>query len=74
MFKIFRKEMEWGGVKLVLETGKIARDGAVMVSHDTIALCTAVAARSAKPGQDFFPITVNYQEKHSLRVRYPAGF
>ena len=77
MFKIFRKEMEWGGVKLVLETGKIARqaDGAVMVSHgDTIVLCTAVAARSAKPGQDFFPLTVNYQEKAFAAGKIPGGF
>jgi len=69
--------MEWGGVKLVLETGKIARqaDGAVMVSHgDTIVLCTAVAARSAKPGQDFFPLTVNYQEKAFAAGKIPGGF
>jgi polyribonucleotide nucleotidyltransferase len=59
MFKLFRKELEWGGTKLVLETGKVARqaDGAVMVSlGETKVLCTAVAAQSPKPGQDFFPI------------------
>ena len=58
--------MEWGGTTLVLETGKVARqaDGAVMVSlGETKVLCTAVAAHSPKPGQDFFPLTVNYQEK-----------
>ena len=66
MFNYFRKELDWGGRKLVLETGKIARqaDGAVLISYgDTIVLCTAVGARSTKPGQDFFPLTVNYQEK-----------
>src|SRR5881227_3956177 len=66
MFQVFRKELNWGGRRLVLETGKIARqaDGAVMATYgETTVLCTAVASRSAKPGQDFFPLTVNYQEK-----------
>ena len=51
--------MEWGGTTLVLETGKVARqaDGAVMVNlGETKVLCTAVAAHSSKPGQDFFPL------------------
>ncbi|MDB9890885.1 polyribonucleotide nucleotidyltransferase [Alphaproteobacteria bacterium] len=77
MFKLFRKEMEWGGVKLVLETGKVARqaDGAVMVSlGETKVLCTAVAAQSPKPGQDFFPLTVNYQEKAFAAGKIPGGF
>ena len=77
MFNYFRKELDWGGRKLVLETGKIARqaDGAVLVSYgDTIVLCTAVAARSAKPGQDFFPLTVNYQEKAFAAGKIPGGF
>src|SRR6187402_2524539 len=77
MFKVFRKEVDWGGRKLVLETGKIARqaDGAVMVSYgDTIVLCTAVGVRSAKPGQDFFPLTVNYQEKAFAAGKIPGGF
>src|SRR6202007_2629222 len=63
--------------KLVLETGKIARqaDGAVMVSYgEPPALCTAVAAKSAKPGQDFFPLTVNYQEKAFAAGKIPGGF
>jgi polyribonucleotide nucleotidyltransferase len=77
MFNYFRKEIEWGGRPLVLETGKIARqaDGAVMASYgDTIVLCTAVGAKSAKPGQDFFPLTVNYQEKAFAAGKIPGGF
>src|SRR6266702_6166245 len=77
MFEIFRKEVMWGGRRLVLETGKIARqaDGAVMATYgETTVLCTAVASRSAKPGQDFFPLTVNYQEKTYAAGRIPGGF
>src|ERR1700761_113985 len=77
MFNYFRKELDWGGRKLVLETGKIARqaDGAVLVSYgETIVLCTAVGAKSAKPGQDFFPLTVNYQEKAFAAGKIPGGF
>ena len=77
MFNYFRKELDWGGRKLVLETGKIARqaDGAVLVSYgETIVLCTAVGVKSAKPGQDFFPLTVNYQEKAFAAGKIPGGF
>ena len=77
MFNYYRKELDWGGRKLVLETGKIARqaDGAVLCSYgDTIVLCTAVGMRSAKPGQDFFPLTVNYQEKAFAAGKIPGGF
>ena len=77
MFKLFRKELEWGGTTLVLETGKVARqaDGAVMVSlGETKVLCTAVAAQSPKPGMDFFPLTVNYQEKAFAAGKIPGGF
>jgi len=77
MFNYFRKELDWGGRKLVLETGKMARqaDGAVLVSYgDTIILCTAVGAKSVKPGQDFFPLTVNYQEKAFAAGKIPGGF
>ena len=77
MFNQFRKEIAWGGRKLVLETGKIARqaDGAVMARYgDTIVLCTVVGARNAKPGQDFFPLTVNYQEKAFAAGRIPGGY
>ncbi|MCQ8241519.1 polyribonucleotide nucleotidyltransferase [Rhizosaccharibacter radicis] len=77
MFNYFRKEIEWGGRTLVLETGKIARqaDGAVVVTYgDTVVLCTAVGAKSVKPGQDFFPLTVNYQEKAFAAGKIPGGF
>ncbi|GAA4474231.1 polyribonucleotide nucleotidyltransferase [Gluconacetobacter asukensis] len=77
MFNYYRKEIEWGGRTLVLETGKIARqaDGAVVVTYgDTVVLCTAVGARSVKPGQDFFPLTVNYQEKAYAAGKIPGGF
>jgi polyribonucleotide nucleotidyltransferase len=77
MFEIFRKEVMWGGRRLILETGKIARqaDGAVMATYgETTVLCTAVASRSAKPGQDFFPLTVNYQEKTFAAGKIPGGF
>jgi polyribonucleotide nucleotidyltransferase len=72
-----RKDIPWGGQILTLETGKIARqaDGAVMARlGDTIVLCTVVGARSAKPGQDFFPLTVNYQEKAFAAGKIPGGF
>ncbi|MGC9270393.1 polyribonucleotide nucleotidyltransferase [Acidiphilium sp.] len=75
--KYFRKELDWGGRKLILETGKVARqaDGAVVASYgDTVVLATAVGARSVKPGQDFFPLTVNYQEKFYAAGRIPGGF
>ncbi len=77
MFNCFRKEIDWGGRPLVLETGKVARqaDGAVMVTYgETVVLCTVVGVKSAKPGQDFFPLTVNYQEKSFAAGRIPGGF
>src|SRR5215217_5930811 len=77
MFQVFRKELMWGGRRLVLETGKIARqaDGAVLATYgETTVLCTAVAAKSAKAGQDFFPLTVNYQEKTFAAGKIPGGF
>jgi polyribonucleotide nucleotidyltransferase len=77
MFNYFRKEIDWGGRKLILETGKMARqaDGAVLARYgDTIVLCTAVGVRSSKPGQDFFPLTVNYQEKAFAAGKIPGGF
>ena len=77
MFNHFRKELDWGGRKLVLETGKMARqaDGAVLVSYGgTMVLCTAVGVKSIKSGQDFFPLTVNYQEKAYAAGRIPGGF
>ncbi|WP_169566838.1 polyribonucleotide nucleotidyltransferase [Sneathiella limimaris] len=77
MFDIHRKEVMWGGRPLVLETGKVARqaDGAVMVTYGgTQVLCTAVAAKAEKPGIDFFPLTVNYQEKAYAAGKIPGGF
>ena len=77
MFNVTRKEITWGGRKLVLETGKIARqaDGAVLATYgDTTVLCTVVAAKSIKPGVDFFPLTVNYQEKAFAAGKIPGGF
>ena len=77
MFQVTRKELMWGGRKLVLETGRIARqaDGAVLASYgDTVVLCTAVANKAPKPGIDFFPLTVNYQEKTFAAGKIPGGF
>ena len=77
MFDIYRKELNWGGKQLILETGKIARqaDGAVLASlGETTVLCTAVGAKGARPGADFFPLTVNYQEKTFAAGKIPGGF
>ena len=77
MFKVFRKEVEWGGRKLVLETGKIARqaDGAVLATYGgTTVLATVVFEKKPKPGLDFFPLTVNYQEKAFAAGKIPGGF
>ena len=77
MFTEHRKEITWSGRRLILETGKIARqaDGAVMVTYgDTMVLCTAVAQKNPKPGIDFFPLTVNYQEKTFAAGKIPGGF
>jgi polyribonucleotide nucleotidyltransferase len=75
--KYFRKELDWAGKTLILETGKVARqaDGAVVASYgDTVVLATVVGAKTAKAGQDFFPLTVNYQEKFYAAGRIPGGF
>src|SRR5271166_5363081 len=77
MFQVYRKELIWGGRPLVLETGKLARqaDGAVLATYgETTVLCTAVAMKTAKSGQDFFPLTVNYQEKTFAAGKIPGGF
>jgi polyribonucleotide nucleotidyltransferase len=77
MFEIHREELDWAGRTLVLETGKIARqaDGAVFATWgETTLLATVVGARTAKPGQDFFPLTVNYQEKAFAAGRIPGGY
>ncbi len=76
-FKKCRQEMEWGGRKLVLETGQIARQatGAVMATYgDTVVVATVCAAKEANADQDFFPLTVNYQEKYYATGKIPGGF
>jgi len=77
MFKVFRKELDWAGRKLILETGKVARqaDGAVMATYGgTTVLATVVFEKKPKPGLDFFPLTVNYQEKAFAAGKIPGGF
>ena len=77
MFEVFRKELDWAGRKLVLETGKIARqaDGAVMATYGgTTVLAAVVFEKQPKPGLDFFPLTVNYQEKTFAAGKIPGGF
>jgi polyribonucleotide nucleotidyltransferase len=77
MFNIHREELDWGGRKLVLETGKIARqaDGAVLASYgESIVIATVVSAKEPKPGVDFLPLTCNYQEKSYAAGRIPGGY
>ncbi|MBB4640140.1 polyribonucleotide nucleotidyltransferase [Rhizorhapis suberifaciens] len=77
MFDIKKVEIEWGGKTLTLETGRVARqaDGAVLATYgETVVLCAVTAAKSVKEGQDFFPLTVHYQEKFSSAGRIPGGF
>ncbi|HEY2051146.1 MAG TPA: polyribonucleotide nucleotidyltransferase [Caulobacteraceae bacterium] len=77
MFDIKRKSIEWGGRRLTMETGRIARqaDGAVLVTYgETTVLATVVYDKAPKPGLDFFPLTVNYQEKTFAAGKIPGGF
>jgi polyribonucleotide nucleotidyltransferase len=77
MFDVKTVSLEWGGKTLTLETGRIARqaDGAVIATYgETVVLCAVTAAKSVKEGQDFFPLTVHYQEKFSAAGRIPGGF
>ena len=77
MFEIHRETLEWAGRKLTLETGRMARqaDGAVYATWgETSVLATIVSAKSPKPGVDFFPLTVNYQEKAFAAGRIPGGY
>src|ERR1700753_67950 len=77
MFNMKKVEIEWGGKTLTLETGRVARqaDGAVLATYgETVVLCAVTAAKSVKEGQDFFPLTVHYQEKYSAAGRIPGGF
>ncbi len=77
MFNIVRKEIDWDGRKLVLETGRMARqaNGAVLATlGETAVLCAVTAERAPRPGLDFFPLTVHYQEKTYAAGRIPGGF
>ena len=77
MFDIHRVELDWGGRKLTLETGKVARqaDGAVIATYgETTVIATVVAAKQPKPGIDFLPLTVNYTEKYYAAGRIPGGY
>jgi polyribonucleotide nucleotidyltransferase len=77
MFDTKKVEIQWGGKTLTLETGRVARqaDGAVLATlGETVVLCAVTAAKSVKEGQDFFPLTVHYQEKFSASGRIPGGF
>ena len=77
MFEMHREQLDWAGRKLVLETGRFARqaDGAVFASYgETTVLATVVSMKTPKPGIDFFPLTVNYQEKAFAAGRIPGGY
>ncbi|CTQ71400.1 polyribonucleotide nucleotidyltransferase [Roseibium alexandrii] len=77
MFDIHRVEVDWGGRPLILETGKVARqaDGSVMATYgETKVLATVVSAKAPRAGQDFFPLTVNYQEKAFAAGKIPGGY
>src|SRR3569832_74750 len=77
MFNVHRVELDWGGRKLTLETGHVARqaDGAVRASYgDTTVLATVVAAKAPREGVDFLPLTVDYQEKFYAAGRIPGGY
>ena len=77
MFKIFKEEIDFGGKKLILETGKVARqaDGAIVAKlGETVVLSTAVGAKKINDGQDYFPLSVNYQEKYYAAGKIPGGY
>ena len=77
MFNIVKEEFEWGGRTVTLETGRIARqaDGAVLVTcGETVVLATATAAHAPREGVDFFPLTVNYQERYYAAGKIPGGY
>ncbi len=77
MFNVTKKSIEWGGETLTLETGKVARqaDGSVIATlGETSVMANVTFAKSAKPGQDFFPLTVHYQERYYAAGKVPGGF
>jgi polyribonucleotide nucleotidyltransferase len=77
MFKIYKEEIEINGKKITLETGKIARqaDGAIIATcGETVVIATVVGAKKLRDGQDFFPLSVNYQEKYYAAGKIPGGY
>ena len=77
MFKVFKKEIEIGGKKITLETGKIARqaDGAIIAQcGETVVMATVVGAKKVNPDVDYFPLSVNYQEKYYAAGKIPGGY
>jgi len=77
MFKVFKKEVEVGGKKITLETGKIARqaDGAIIAQWgETVVMATVVGAKKVNPDVDYFPLSVNYQEKYYAAGKIPGGY
>ena len=77
MFKIYKEELEVNGKKLTLETGKVARqaDGAIIATlGETVVIATAVGAKKVAEGQDYFPLSVNYQEKYYAAGKIPGGY
>ena len=77
MFKVVKKEIELAGKKLILETGKVARqaDGAIIASlGETVVLATVVGAKKINPDVDYFPLSVNYQEKYYSAGKIPGGY
>ena len=77
MFKVFKEELEFGGKKLILETGKIARqaDGAIIATcGETVVISTVVGAKKVNPEVDYFPLSVNYQEKYYAAGKIPGGY
>ena len=77
MFKVFKKEIDFGGKKIILETGKVARqaDGAIIATcGETAVLATAVGAKKVNPDIDYFPLSVNYQEKYYAAGKIPGGY
>jgi len=77
MFKVFKEEIDFGGKKLILETGKIARqaDGAIIATcGETVVISTVVGAKEVDPETDYFPLQVNYQEKYYAAGKIPGGY
>ncbi len=77
MFNVTKKSIQWGNETLTLETGKVARqaDGSVIATlGETQVMANVTFAKQAKPGQDFFPLTVHYQEKYYAAGKIPGGF